>query len=256
MRCSSILVLSVLFLTVSEYSFGQQTRIHTRNTNGWFMYFGNHKISDRFGIHAEAQLRRFELIKDHQQLLIRTGLDYYLKDNSRITAGYAYIETFPYGEFAVQHAFPEHRTWQQFQTSQTLGKIRFVHRYRLEQRFIGNSINGTMQNARYENRIRYMARITIPLAPDWKTPVSFAAYDEVFVNFGKQVAYNIFDQNRLYAAFAFSLTDHLRLEAGYLYQMIQLRSLNNQGLLPRNRIENNHTLQVALYSSLPFYRGE
>src|SRR5687767_3720742 len=129
-----------------------QTRIHTNNSNAWLMYFGNHKFSERIGLHAEVQWRRSELFSENQQLLLRTGLDYYLKPGLRFTVGYAFVQTYPYGEFAVQHAFPEHRIWQQVLMQQDLGKVKLAHRYRLEQRMIGNASTGQFENGRYENR--------------------------------------------------------------------------------------------------------
>jgi hypothetical protein len=245
-----------VFLLLALFTFqlkGQETtRTKTSNVNAWLMYFGNHKVSSRFGIHAEVQWRRHDVFSEDQQLLLRTGLDYHLKSSGRATVGYAFIKTYPYGEFASPNAFPEHRIWQQFLTSQTLGKIHLSHRYRLEQRFIGNAATGEMSGGRFENRFRYMAKLTLPIAATWKRPMFLAAYDEIFLNFGKDVAYNLFDQNRAYGALGVTLTSAIKIELGYLYQIVQLRSLDLTGT-PKNKIENNHTLQIGVFSTLPFY---
>lgn len=244
--------LKILFviIAVSNTLYAQDVRSRTANTNAWFMYFGNHKISERIGIHAEVQIRRHDIASEWQQLLLRTGIDYYLKDNHRITAGYAFIETHPYGTFAVPQSFPEHRLWQQFTTTQTLGKVNLNHRYRLEQRMIGNATTGEFKNGRYENRFRYMAKATMNITQS-ANPVFAALYNELFINFGKDVAYNIFDQNRLYGAIGFTFSPALKLEVGYLYQVVMLRNLE-LAATPKKRIEENHTLQVGLFSSIPF----
>lgn len=233
---------------------GQTTRTKAENVNSWFMYFGNHKISKRFGVHAEIQLRRHNVVADNQQLLLRTGIDYYTPNNNRFTLGYAFVETFPYGDFAVPEAFPEHRIWQQFTTTQAFDRLKLAHRYRLEERWIGNSTTGEFKNGRYETRARYMAKLTYNITNTDK-PIFASIYDEIFVNFGKEVGYNIFDQNRLYGAIGFSLSKSTKLEVGYLYQVVQLRSLDLTGT-PKNKIENNHTLQLGLFSTLPFYSSE
>lgn len=230
-------------------SFSQEARNNTANTNTWFMYFGNHKFNDRWGWHAEAQWRRHDVVSENQQLLFRTGVDYYTASNNRVTIGYAFVNTYPYGEFAVVNTFPEHRTWQQFLTTQSLGVSKLAHRYRLEQRWIGNPATSSMDNGRYENRFRYMAKFTTPLTQEWRTNLFLAIYDEVMLNFGKEVAYNIFDQNRIYAALGVSFSPTMKLEVGYLYQLVQLRTLDAN---LRNRIENNHTLQIGLFSTLAF----
>lgn len=248
------LAIVLISIFIHGVSHAQATRAETNNSNAWFMYFGNHKLSQRIGIHAEAQLRRYELGAEKQQLLLRTGIDYYTKGNNRLTFGYAFIETYPYGAFAVANAFPEHRIWQQLLTTQSIGKVKLSHRYRLEQRMLGNASTGKFGDGRYENRMRYMARLSFNLTKG-ERPVYMALYDEIFVNFGKEVAYNIFDQNRAYGAIGFTLSPSFRLEAGYLYQLVQLRSLDMTAN-PRNKIENNHTLQIGLFSTMNFFKAD
>jgi hypothetical protein len=240
---------SVICLTVTSL-YGQSVRIHTTNTHAWLMYFGNHKFSERLGLHAEVQWRRHDLFAENQQLLLRTGLDYYLKSGPRLTVGYAFVETYPYGDFAVANAFPEHRIWQQLATTQTLGKVKLAHRYRIEQRMIGNAATGEFENGRFEHRFRYMAKATINFT-EGEHPLFGAIYDEIFINAGKDVTYNLFDQNRAYAAIGYTFSPALKLELGYLYQLVQLRSLD-AGAGIRNRIEDNHTLQVGLFSTFGF----
>jgi len=241
----------VVFLLLQSLLIQGQTRTHANNTNAWLMYFGNHKFSGQLGLHAEIQWRRSDVFSENQQLLLRTGLDFYAKPDLRFTIGYAFIETYPYGEFAVPRAFPEHRIWQQLLLQQDLGKVKLSHRYRLEQRMIGNASTGKFENGRYENRMRYMAKATINITKGTH-PIFAALYDEVFINFGKDVGYNIFDQNRLYGAVGFSISPAFKMELGYLYQIVQLRNLEGASL--KNRIENNHTLQIALFSNAPFMK--
>lgn len=108
------LKIALIVALIIQSSFAEaQTRVQTDNTNAWLMYFGNHKFSDRLGLHAEVQWRRNDLFSKNQQLLLRTGLDFYVKTDVRLTVGYGFIETYPYGEYAVPNAFPEHRIWQQ-----------------------------------------------------------------------------------------------------------------------------------------------
>jgi hypothetical protein len=243
----------VLLLTVATTTLeAQPARVHTTNTHAWLMYFGNHQFSERLGLHAEVQWRRHDLFSENQQLLLRTGLDYYLARGPRLTLGYAFVETYPYGDFAVANAFPEHRIWQQLLTTQTLGKIKLAHRYRIEQRMIGNAATGAFENGRFEHRFRYMAKATINFT-EGDHPVFGAVYDEIFINAGKEVAYNLFDQNRLYAALGYTFSPAWKLEVGYLYQLVQLRSLDT-GAGIRNRIEDNHTFQVGLYSTMGFIK--
>ena len=59
-----------------------------------------------------------------------------------------------------------------------------------------------------------------------KTPY-IAAYDEIFIGFGKNVAANIFDQNRIGIVLGYRFNKLLRIEAGYLNQTVQFGRLVN-----------------------------
>ena len=72
----------------------------------------------------------------------------------------------------------------------------------------------------------------------------FVAADEIFVNFGKNVPANIFDQNRLYLALGWRFTKDTNIQVGYMNQFIE----KSDGV----HKENNHTLQVALTYNIDF----
>jgi long-subunit fatty acid transport protein len=71
-------------------------------------------------------------------------------------------------------------------------------------------------------------------------------YDEIFMNFGKKVTNNDFDQNRLGLMLGYKITPKLSLEMGYLNQYLKLRS---RTATFQNRYENNHTLMTTVVTS-------
>jgi hypothetical protein len=74
-----------------------------------------------------------------------------------------------------------------------------------------------------------------------------ATSNEFFINFGENVGANVFDQNRAYVAVGIPVAKATRIELGYLLQIIQQRS--------GSIFEYNHTLQVNLFSNLPFFKA-
>lgn len=223
-----------------------QNRVADVATHAWYQYFGDHRLTDRWEIHTEAQLRRANLLSDKQQLLLRGGVNYALNGQVKLTLGYVYAETYPYGEYPSLAAFPEHRLYQQvLLTPARLGRLSLSHRYRLEQRWI--TFPGVAE-ARLLNRARYQVRATVLLnaaQPGPRTLYGFG-YDEIFVGFGRHVAANIFDQNRLGTGLGYQLNSVLTLEAGYLHQLAQQRN---------GRIfEYNHTLTLAVVGNLDIRR--
>ena len=230
-------------------------RIHTDNQNAWFSYVGNHALNDRWGLHLEAVLRRSDWVAKDQQILLRGGINYYLNKQVTLTAGYCFVETYPYGEFAAKSSFPEHRLWEQFQYKSQTGKVELVNRLRLEQRFVHSpalQADSTYAagDAVYTNRFRVLNRISIPFKGKTIEDKSFylSLYDELFVNFGKKVGMNIFDQNRAYAAIGYKIPKVGRLEIGYMLQTI----VKSDGI----KIEDNHTLQIGLLANMPFSKSK
>ncbi|MFM9944619.1 MAG: DUF2490 domain-containing protein [Bacteroidia bacterium] len=247
-------VLLLLLFSFCRASYSQSIRQYTTNNNGWFMYFGDHKFTKKLGIHLEAQFRRHDIIISGQQLLLRTGINYHLNDNAFLTAGYCFVETYKYGKFASKSDFPENRFWQQVQTKTQMGKIEVMNRYRFEQRFIYLPILNSdtvsyspSHSATYQNRIRLMTRVSVPFKGNKINDKSFyfSLYDEVFLNFGKNVGLNYIDQNRAYVAVGYKIPKLGRLEIGYMNQLL----IKSDGV----KIENNHTLQIGLSSVLNFY---
>lgn len=238
-----LLALSLLFNPANA----QTERTKDYNTNGWYMYFGDHKFTDKWGIHTELQLRRYNTIKDPQQLLIRTGINYDLNPSAMFTLGYGFIETHPYGDFPAVEKFPEQRIYQQLQLKSGLGRFGLVHRYRLEQRWVKQP---QADDYTYLNRARYMLKATLPLAGNTleAKELFLAAYDEVFVGFGKNIQRNIFDQNRAYVALGFKINNTASLELGYLNQLVQKAN----GVV----FEHNHTLQVSFFHNLNLSRQD
>jgi hypothetical protein len=168
-----------------------------------------------------------------------------MKDNIIVTAGFGHIVTYPYGDYPVPATFTEYRAWEQLILSHNSGRLIFQHRYRLEQRWLENMIKRPTQTFVrdgfvYSNRFRYKFTLTMPINKDKisKGSIFTAFYDELFINFGKNIKYNIFDQNRLYAAIGYQLNPYANIQAGYLNQIV----LKPDG----KKQEMNHTLQAAL----------
>jgi hypothetical protein len=216
------------------------------NAHLWLNYVGDHPLgTSRWGVHLESQFRRADSGADWQQLLLRPGINYKLNETVAFSGGYAYVDTYPYGDFPVVSKFPEHRLWEQMTVNTPLFGLTWTHRFRLEQRWLGVQRLGAdgwyTDRFRYSNRMRYMLRTTVPLndARTWYVPV----WDEVFFNFGGDQRRNDFDQNRFFVGVGHQVAKGWRLEVGYMQQTIQQRNHRDW--------EANHTLTVWLFSNAP-----
>jgi hypothetical protein len=225
-------------------------RADRTDTNGnlWLGYIGDHAFGDSlWGVHLEAQIRWADFGDEEQQYLIRPGINYQLNEQTSFSVGYAIIETHPYGDFPAIHEFPEHRFWQQINHQISWMGLQWTHRVRLEQRWIGEMARDSegsweVGNWRYENRLRYMLRTTVPLVPSKNTYLYGS--NEIFLNFGENVDANEFDQNRAIIGIGHRLNASTRIELGYMHQTIHRRG--------GQVWENNHTLVCYLISTQPF----
>ena len=207
----------------------QDTRDVATHQHTWFMAFGNHRLSDTWGVHTEYQFRRTDLGQDWQQSLMRIGLDWHRSEQHVVTAGYGWIRSYPYGEQPIAQLFDEHRIWQQLITKSKTGAINWTHRYRLEQRFMDGP-----EGSAWQHRARYFVQISwsIPNHTNW----SISAYEEAFIGLRDLAmpVINLLQQNRLSAALNYRLNNGTSLQVGWLQQVLWKgdgRAENNQTLL-------------------------
>lgn len=217
--------------------------------NTWLMYFGNHRLTDHWGFNTEYQWRRTDGLEQWQQSLLRAGVDFYGKQGLQLTAGYAWIKTFPYGEQPVSHVNDEHRIWQQVLMKSITGRCEIQHRFRLEQRLLENWVviedgNYLQDNMLYRQRARYRVMLTVPLSKKQMADKTLflTASDEVFIGFGKGIAKNVLDQNRLAVALGWRFNAACNIQLGYLNQYI----IKKDGI----HAERNHTLIVGVTYNL------
>lgn len=220
----------------------QSARINTFENIGWYNTFLTVKTSSTISFLAEYQCRRNQFISQWQQSLLRLGFNVEVKPGLNLRAGYAWIETFPYGDIPINgfgKDFTEHRLYETLQFTHPEFGIDITHRLMLEQRFVGTYKD---ENSSAEDdfpllhRFRYMLRFQIPLMKkNEQQHLYLNIFDELFIGFGEQVKANIFDQNRIACLLGYAFNSHFSLEAGYLNQTIQFgREINGKNVFQYN----------------------
>ncbi|MEJ7739813.1 MAG: DUF2490 domain-containing protein [Chitinophagaceae bacterium] len=184
----------------------------------WTAYNNQTRFSNKWGSWTDIHLRTKEdFATNFSQAILRLGLTYYLADNTKLTAGYAYVNHFP----ADNHnnvSQPEHRPWQQLQWHTRYTKLRTMQWLRLEERYRRKIKNNDELGDGYNFnfRLRYNFLMNVPLNPKGIVPKSWSLVfnDEVHINFGKQIVYNYFDQNRFFAGFSYHTNAHDKPSVG------------------------------------------
>jgi hypothetical protein len=225
---------------IGSHSHAQEQRLSDHNSIGWLAYTGTLKIHPKIALHTEYQWRRVDGLKNLQQHLLRTGVNYALRKDVSLNAGYAFAETDPYGDYPNANAFSEHRIYEQIVLKNPIGKVDVSHRFTLEQRFLEKFLiqNGeTKTDWVFLNRLRYRLRTEIPVYKNSTENNSWSIIllDEVFVGFGKNVGANVFDQNRLAALVGYKVNKNVKIEAGYLSQILQQgKKVNDKSVFQYN----------------------
>jgi len=138
-----------------------------------------------------------DFVKRPLQSLGRLGLSFYFTDHFRFTAGYCLAYNYPAKGFRSSKI--EHRPWQQLFLKQEYHKVQTIQILRLEERYNQEIINDqATNNYIYTNRLRYSYFVLIPFTKSGIIPKKIFGVinNELFVNFGKNITYNTFDQNR------------------------------------------------------------
>jgi len=197
--------LIVLLFLLPISLFAQQDKI-----GNWLMYFGTNRISDQLSIHTEVQYRNYTFGSiNTEQLLLRTGLNYHFSSKAFVTAGYAFVPSYLFESEQKNPEITEHRIWQQFILTNKIGRVKFEHRYRIEQRWI---------NQYYKNRFRYRIMLFVPLNKPVieKGSLFVGLYDEIFIN----TESNFFDRNRLFGSLGYQFNKSTNLQLGMLHQQL------------------------------------
>jgi hypothetical protein len=160
--------------------------------------------------------------------------------------------------------YPEIRSTYQLTTYDKIGRVAITYRFRYELRWIGNGQPSTpvfnksgfdffhgmpMSNATFKQRLRIFFRTDIPFKGITIDPKEFyfAWQNELWIGLGKKTANsNYFDQNRAYAAIGYKLPQEIRIEMGYLNQLIPQSIYSSNGQNIRN-MDFNNVLMVYVF---------
>ncbi|ASZ09971.1 DUF2490 domain-containing protein [Chitinophaga pendula] len=214
----SLMIICLIGLPIRAQQKLQQKYQH------WYTYFGNFKLSDRWSIPFDVQVRIRDGFTDKGQILTRGGLQYAANKRNSFLLGYAYVTT--YADVPDVY-LPEHRIFQQYIYQHPAGKASMSHRFRLEQRWVAQQTSRpgapTERDWQYGNRVRYFHRTIIPVQKHTQSTKFYVALqNEIFLNlWNNQINDKFIDQNRLLLTPGYLLNAALKLEIGYMNQFLQ-----------------------------------
>jgi hypothetical protein len=234
-----VLVFSVCLL----YSQISQAQKVFGKPNVWFLQLTTVEINDKWVAGNELHARFDDYLRDPQQFLIRPFLSFHNKEELVFSGGYTFITTYPYGSYPLPENLHEHNVWEQIELKQKFGKTKILHRYRLEQRWIGNlvlnseSTDFEADGYVFRHRFRYRFTALVDLSDKW----FLHFFDELFIRSGEEFKLIGFDRNWLYGGVGYKVNDRMNIQLAYLHQYIRRTA---------NLFEQHHTIQGSMVLAL------
>ena len=212
LRFASSLTISLFICTLSR-SLAQTSLTPATPLGNWLIATlvlpGGEK---KWGGFAELQARSNGPFRQYFYNEMKAGISYDVDKNfSLMVAGGRYA-TYDYQDLSTGPLNVEKRLWEQLIINQYLSRVKFEHRYRIEQRWF-NYRDGTTP---YRNRIRYRLNMFVPFNNRTITVKTafLSLYDEIFVNpLGPT-----FERNRLYAGVGYQFDQHWIVQLGLINQ--------------------------------------
>ncbi len=159
----------------------------------WTRYQLKLKIDEHWSAYQELEERTYWFPWRQHQLVSRSMAQYQLGNGWNLGGGLTYFrQALPQDAHKeVTYTQPELRPFLEVGYKQKLSeKFNAQHRYWSEMR----NFKAENQDFKYSNiRMRY--KLEFQYQPTNK--VTLKAYDEIFLNFGENIVYNKFDQNRI-----------------------------------------------------------
>jgi hypothetical protein len=206
----------LLFAFVLFHSATAQTpnKTVTPVSNAWLSANNTLRFSDHWGMIADLHLRTKEFMGTPDFWFARTGVNYWFNNSFSGNVGYGHLWLMPAeGKHTIGN---ENRIHEQLILSQSFGRIGLFQRLRNEHRWVQSLANDQVTGVRYSDRVRYLMSVNVKLSKANKKIPSLVLADELMVQFGKQVVYNTFDQNRLFIGIRQDIRPDLSLDFGYM----------------------------------------
>ncbi len=213
--CSLLLVAVLSSLNVFAQT--SENKIDHGNQQ-WIQYYSRIGLGKNFTLLNDASLRVKDTFGGLSLVLVRSGLAYSVSESITVAGGGCV--TFALTDNKASRF--ELRGWEELFFPLRSGRFYFSNRLRMEQRYFRKITEGNITaDDSYFNRLRYRLYVTIPLNHKTMSAKTIALNvgDEVMVNFGSQVKYNVFDTNRLLAGLSYQFNEQWLITLNYVLQL-------------------------------------
>lgn len=218
-RKMRLYVLAFLFFSLSATPcmLAQEKNV-AQGTQVWGGYISSVRLHPKFSLWNDIHY------VPESFLILRHGLSIHLTNQISATGGYAWLHTAVAAQNNRLSRF-EHRPWGQLMVNLPVGeKYQIHHRIRYDYRIRQAMLDGIPQqdDFRAYHRLRLMTSFRRPLiGQKLGDRIPFLTVgNELLVNFGKQITFNHFDQNRFWIMAGIQASP-FTIQLGYMHRFVQ-----------------------------------
>lgn len=221
-------------------------------TGFWAGFYTKYRISEKMFYYGEYHYRRRDdnagFVGDMAQVYLRFGLTYLAKKNVELTGGI--VTPFYWApdyepNTGVDKVVPQYRFWEQVLLVQQVNRMKLYHQFRFEQRWKRDYTEGSEFGLTH--RFRYRITAYYPLNKPKLMPKTLylSFYDEIFIQAGKKVKYDHFEDNRVFLGLGYIVNENIQIQAGYMWTFRHNGSPYNY--------ESRHIPRISVYHNFDFY---
>lgn len=257
-RAGITFVLTVAFTLLFGVGFAQsqsegqepEQRNTSRRSELWNGLYTKYRVGEKLYYYGEYHVRtRDQLIQNMAQIYLRFGMSYIINKNLEITGGIAtpfYWATPEYKnqEKPYDKVVNQFRFWQQALFIQSVGRAKVYHQIRTEQRWRRDNYVGSPFELTWRWRYKIATYIPINSAKLQQGTYFASLYNELFIQTGKPVIRNPFEDNRTFVGIGYILNEKVQFQAGYAKSFQQ----RDSGIDYANR----DLIRFSVYHNLDF----
>jgi len=246
-----------LFIFISFFYLSSNAQT-THAQESWWDYLNQNRYSTKWGSWLDLQLKLIDGFTHAKNAGEYTaGASYFANTRFKYTGAFTYVDGYP-NLSHINHV-KELRPWTMVQLYTSNHYSKWIQWIRVEERFKQLTQNKTPTgDFDVSTRLRYQVLAQFPLTANKyeKGSISFVTSEEIYLNFGKNIVYNTFDQNRFFLGFYYYLNKSNILQLGYtnLYQKYNATDKYLKSDVLRisvfNTIDFRHTKQQSKHKLL------
>jgi len=235
------MLIFIAFFSIFGFGQVQNKKVINEQAQSWISLNNTITFNKNWGVLADFHLRRNDFVNTDSFYLVRGAAAYITESKQVLALGYGHMWIAPSNPY--YHNFTnENLTYQLFQFNSRIGSVSVLHRFRNEQRWQQVMVNDNWSgDNRFSDRLRYLISFDIPIFKK-KTLPRLSISNEILIQFGKEVVYNTFDQNRFFIGIKQSISPKLSFDFGYMNVYQEKKS--------GYQYDMNHTLRLFFYYKL------